>query len=200
MFTGLIEVVGKVTEVAARRGASRIGITSELSNGPLADGESIAVDGVCLTVAERRGSQFLADVVSETLARSTLGRLRPGDSVNLERSLRVGDRLGGHMVQGHVDGTVTVRAVVHRGADYRLRLAMTREMVRYVPFKGSVALQGVSLTVSAVDRATFEVALVPHTLKSTTLGRFRVGEKMNFEVDVLARYLERLISERNSCE
>ncbi|HXV74916.1 MAG TPA: riboflavin synthase [Candidatus Polarisedimenticolaceae bacterium] len=198
MFSGLIEAVGRVTDVAPRHGATRIGIESSLPAAELVDGESIAVDGVCLTVAERRTDRFLADVVAETLARTTLGRLRPGDPVNLERSLRLGDRVGGHLVLGHVDGTVRVRAVRRRGDDYRMRIDLPAALAPYVPYKGSVALQGVSLTVAGVGRGGFEVALVPHTLEWTTLGRFRAGETMNFEVDLLARYLERLIAQRRT--
>jgi riboflavin synthase len=197
VFTGLIEAIGKVTEVSPRSGSSRIGIASPIPTDELVDGESVAVDGVCLTVAERRRDRFLADVVSETLERTTLGRLRPGAAVNLERSLAMGARVGGHLVLGHVDGTVAVRATRKRGDDYRMTLELPRSLAPYVPFKGSVAVQGVSLTVAAVEDGGFEVALVPHTLKWTTLGRFRVGDRLNFEVDLLARYLDRLVRARD---
>ncbi len=193
MFTGLIEAVGKVVEFSPRRGAARLGVVSPIPVGDLHDGESVAVDGVCLTVAERGRERFFADVVAETLSRTTLGRLRPGSRVNLERSLRLGDRLGGHLVAGHVDGTARVVRLRRRGDDCRLRVRVPPELARYVALKGSVALQGVSLTVAAVDADAIEIALVPHTLEHTTLGRVNPGDPLNLEVDLLARYLERLV-------
>jgi len=195
MFTGLIQDVGKVVETSPRRGSVRLGIASALPVPEMADGESVAVDGACLTVTQRRGNRFYADVVAETLARTTLGRLRPGHRVNLERALRLGDPLGGHLVLGHVDDTVRVAGLARQGNDVRLRLTLTPAIRRYVAIKGSVALQGVSLTVSALDREGFEVALVPHTLGRTTLGDLRVGDPLNVEVDLLARYLERITGE-----
>lgn len=198
MFTGLIEDVGKVVEASPRRGSVRLGISCALPVGEMTDGESVAVDGACLTVVQRRGNRFHADVVSETLARTTLGRLRPGHRVNLERALCLGDRLGGHLVLGHVDDTVPLAGLTRRGDDVRLRLGLTPAIRRYVAFKGSVALHGVSLTVSALDESTFEVALVPQTLSRTTLGQARVGETLNVEVDLLARYLERVTGEGGS--
>jgi riboflavin synthase len=200
LFTGLIEAVGKVVEVSPRRGATRLGIACPSLAVDLADGESVAVDGVCLTVVDRRRDRFQADVVAETLSRSTLGRLRPGRRVNLERSLRLGDRIGGHLVLGHVDGTVEVESVSRCGEDCRMRLRLPNDLARYVAYKGSVALQGVSLTVAASDPAAFEVALVPHTLKWTNLTDFRAGDRMNLEVDLLARYLEGLVRDRRPIE
>jgi riboflavin synthase len=161
------------------------------------DGDSVAVDGVCLTVAERRRDRFYADVVAETLARSTLGMLRSGHKVNLERSLRLGDRLGGHLVLGHVDGTVEAVALDRRGADCRMRVSLPPELARYVSLKGSVAVHGVSLTVAGLEPGSFEIALVPHTLERTTLGQVRPGDRLNVEVDLMARYLERLIHNRD---
>jgi riboflavin synthase len=200
LFTGLVERVGKVVGVSPRRGASRIGISSPLPVEQMQDGDSIAVDGVCLTVAERRRDRFYADVVAETLARSTLGKLRSGHKVNLERSLRLGDRLGGHLVLGHVDGTVEVVALDRRGADCRMRVSLPPELARYLSLKGSVAVHGVSLTVAGLEPGSFEIALVPHTLERTTLGQVRPGDRLNVEVDLLARYLERLIHSRDPDE
>jgi riboflavin synthase len=196
MFTGLIETVGRVAEVRHRTGARRLGVASSLPVAELELGESVAVDGVCLTVAERRGDRFFADVVPETLRRSTLADVRPGRSVNLERALRLGDRLGGHLVQGHVDATAPVRAVHRQRGEWRLEVQLVPEILPYVAFKGSVALQGVSLTVAAVTGEGFEVALVPTTLERTTLGDLRRGDRVNVEVDLLARYLERLLATR----
>lgn len=196
MFTGLIETVGRVVEMTRRGGAVRVGIASSLPVEEIADGDSVAVDGVCLTVVERRGDRFLADAVPETLRQSTLGDLRPGHRVNLERALRMGDRLGGHLLQGHVDATAPVRGVSRRGAEYRLAVGLVDAIRPYVAYKGSVALQGVSLTVAAVDRLGFEVAIIPETLKRTTLGDLGSGARLNVEVDLLARYLDRLLEAR----
>jgi riboflavin synthase len=157
------------------------------------DGESVAVDGVCLSVTSRRGNRFYADVVAETISRTTLGKARPGRKVNLERSLSLVDKLGGHFVQGHVDDTARIVELVKRGDDYRIRTELTEAIARYMALKGSVALNGVSLTVSKLGSAWFEVAIVPHTLSHTTLGALKVGEPVNVEVDLLARYLERMI-------
>lgn len=193
MFTGLIETLGRIVEVAPRGGSTRLGIASPLPRDELQDGESIAVDGVCLTVSERRGDRFFADVVAETLQRSTLGTLRPGRNVHLERSLRFGARLGGHLVAGHVDTTSKVDEVLRRGDDHRLWLRSEPQIARYLAFKGSVALQGVSLTVASIEAQRFSVVLVPTTLQKTLLGELRPGDAVNVEVDLVARYLERLL-------
>lgn len=190
MFTGLIEAVGVVAEVIPGHGSTRLAVKSPIPIGDLTDGESIAVSGVCLTVARRSGDRFHSDVVAETLSRTTLGRLRPGSPVNLERSLRLGDRLGGHLVQGHVDACARVGAVSRRGDDWRVTVAWTPEVRPYVARKGSVALDGVSLTVAAAGPSGFQVALIPETIARTTLGSLRRGDVVNVEVDVLARYLE----------
>jgi riboflavin synthase len=198
VFTGLIEAVGRVAELGPRRGSTRIGIECPPLLERMERGDSVAVDGACLTVVGLTSDRFLADVVAETLARTTLGRLRPGHRVNLERALRVGDRLGGHLVQGHVDGVARVLEIRRRGDDHRVRLELTEAVRRYVAFKGSVTLHGVSLTVAAVDARSFEVAMIPETSARTTLGRIRVGDLLNVEVDLLARYLERLTAESGS--
>ena len=196
MFTGLIETVGRVQRVAPGAGATRLTITTDLPVASMRDGESVAVDGVCLTVARRSGKAFAADAVAETLKHTTLAGLRAGDSVHLERSLSLGDRLGGHLVQGHVDAVAKVVALRRRGDDVRLTIALPTALRGLVACKGSIAVHGVSLTVSAVRSRTFEVALIPATLARTKLGGLRPGEGVNLEADVIARYVESLMNER----
>lgn len=196
MFTGLIEASGRVERVVARAGATRLAIASDLPVASMKDGESVAVDGVCLTVAKRSGRIFEAEAVAETLARTTLGSLRVGETVHLERALALGDRLGGHLVQGHVDAVARVQGLKRRGGDVRLEVALPSALRGLVALKGSISLQGVSLTVSAVSARAFEVALIPETLARTKLGSLRRGDGLNVEVDLLARYLEALLRGR----
>ncbi|HEX6852543.1 MAG TPA: riboflavin synthase [Candidatus Polarisedimenticolaceae bacterium] len=196
MFTGLIETVGEVVELRPASGSLRLVIASTLPAREMADGESVAIDGVCLTVTERKPGRLAFTAVQETLDRTTLGGVRPGARVNLERAARLSDRLGGHLVQGHVDAVAGVARVRARGDDHRMRVRLVPEIRGYVARKGSVALNGVSLTVSAVDRTTFEVALIPETLARTNLGALAAGSKVNVEVDLVARYLESLLAER----
>ncbi len=193
MFTGIVEDVGSVIEAIARRGSMRIAIRTALPSGEMKEGDSISVDGVCLTVLGCGRGSFRADVIEETLSRTTLRRVKPGARVNLERPLRLNDRLGGHLVQGHVDAVARVVRVTRRGDDYRLRVALAPAIRRFVAEKGSVALQGVSLTVASLDATSFEVALIPETLSHTTLAGVGAGDEVNVEVDLLARYLERLM-------
>jgi riboflavin synthase len=188
MFTGL--VAGKGTIRALRDG--RLEIETSLA-GELAAGDSVAVNGVCLTAVDPDGSSFAADVMEETLRRSSLGPLREGSEVNVELPLRAGDRLGGHMVQGHVDATCSVAGVRDEGLARVVRIEADPALLRYVVEKGSIAVDGVSLTVSAVDDVAFEVSLIPETLERTTLGRAEKGTMVNLEVDVLAKYVEKLI-------
>lgn len=195
MFTGLIEAVGRVQRVGPRTGATRLTFTTDLPAASMREGDSVAVDGVCLTVVRGTGRGFEADVVAETLSRTTLGRLRVGDPVHLERSLSLGDRLGGHLVQGHVDAVGRVVALSRRGDDVRLSIALPASLRRFVAEKGAIAVDGVSLTVAGVRSRRFEVALIPATLARTKLGRLRPGEGVNLEADVIARYLEALMSE-----
>jgi riboflavin synthase len=187
MFTGL--VAGKGTIRAMRDG--RLEISTPFA-AELRAGDSIAVNGVCLTAVDPSADGFAADVMSETLRRSSLGPLAEGDQVNLELPLRAGDRLGGHMVQGHVDATGIVVQVRDEGASRVVRVAAAPELLRYVVDKGSIAVDGVSLTVSAVDEEAFEVSLIPETLERTTLGSAAPGRIVNLEVDVLAKYVEKL--------
>ena len=193
MFTGLVEAIGTVREVSPRGGVTRLGIVSALPAAEMSEGESVSVDGVCLTVVRLSGDRFNLEVIPETLSRTALGKLRPGSLVNLERSLRLGDRLGGHLLQGHVDSVAPVTQVTRQGADYRLHVGLVPAIARFVAEKGSIALSGVSLTVAALSGETLEVALIPETLSRTNLGEARAGDLLNVEVDLLARYLERLM-------
>ena len=192
MFTGLIEGLGSIAHASQGPGLRRLEIRTPWPASQLVIGESVAVDGVCLTVATVKPDGFLADVVLETLSRTTLGDVEVGARVNLERSLRLSDRLGGHLVQGHVDGTVTVLDLCRAGGDVRMRCRAPMDLRRFLAEKGSVALSGVSLTLAAVGGDDFEVALVPETLSRTTLGGRRQGDRLNLEVDLVARYLDRL--------
>lgn len=192
MFTGLIQSMGEVAAIEGAQGAcKRLRVAAAIRE--LAHGESIAIDGACMTVAENDAASFAVDVMPESQDRTTLGSLRVGHRVNLERALRVGDRLGGHFVSGHVDGLARVESVEREGEDHRVRLVPPAGLLRYIAEKGSVTLAGVSLTVSAVDPGGFEVALIPVTLEETTLGDLSTGDRLNLEVDLVARYLEKLI-------
>jgi riboflavin synthase len=187
VFTGLVAGKGVVRGLAHGRVEVETGLAGELE-----PGDSIAVNGVCLTATERDNGSFSAEVMPETLRRTSLAPLQIGDEVNLELPLRVGDRLGGHMVQGHVDGTGAVESVAEEGNSRVVRIEAAPELLRYVVEKGSIAVDGVSLTVSAVDDEAFEVSLIPETLERTTLGAAVPGRKLNLEVDVLAKYVEKL--------
>jgi len=191
MFTGLVAGTGAVESLDRDGDGVRLRVRTELA-GELAPGDSIAVNGVCLTALDPNGQGFSADVMEETLRRSSLGPLAKGDEVNLELPLRAGDRLGGHMVQGHVDGTGSVEAVSDDGFARVVRIGAPPALLRYVVDKGSIAVDGVSLTVSAVDGDGFEVSLIPETLERTTLGAAEPGRVVNLEVDVLAKYVEKL--------
>jgi riboflavin synthase len=195
MFTGLIADLGTVIAVARDGDGATLRIGTSLA-GDLAEGDSIAVDGVCLTATGVGGDAFESYAIRETLVRSTLGRLAAGDSVNLELALRADARLGGHIVQGHVDGVGTVAEVRQEGASRVLALDAEPALTRYVVEKGSIAIDGVSLTVSALRPDGFEVSLIPETLSRTTLGRAVAGRAVNLEVDILAKHVERLMETR----
>jgi riboflavin synthase len=198
MFTGIVEELGEVVSVEHVADAARITVRGPLVTADAADGDSVAVNGVCLTVTGVAESAFTADVMAETLNRSGLGALEPGSPVNLERSLRVGDRLGGHMVQGHVDGVGTVTSRVSGERWDVVRITVPPGLARYLVEKGSVAVDGVSLTVSALgggpgEQPWFEVSLIPTTLAVTTLGRVKPGDRVNLEADVIGKYVERML-------
>ncbi|MGH8934898.1 MAG: riboflavin synthase [Acidimicrobiia bacterium] len=196
MFTGIVEEIGRVTS----REETPAGVRLEVGAGAvlvgLRRGDSVAVNGVCLTAVDRRGHTLGLEVVPETLRRTNLGSLIPDDRVNLERAARLGDRLDGHLVQGHVDGTGRVEEFISEDGSRRLRIGLEARLAGYLVEKGSVAVDGVSLTVAAVGAGWFEVALIPHTLRATTLGLRSVGDVLNLEVDVLAKYVERLLGRR----
>ena len=198
MFTGLIEKIGKVRRVSY--GAARV-IEVETSipwSPPLSDGESIAVNGVCLTVARHDATRFTADVLEETARRSTLGSLAPGSSVNLERALRVGDRFGGHVVQGHVDGTGSLISKTPAGRDFRLSFRCPRAIAAATVLKGSIAVNGVSLTVTGLGEDWFSVDIIPTTAAETNLGQLTPGSMVNLESDVLGKYALRFSSPESS--
>ena len=199
MFSGMVAAVGEVRRLTARSGGAALDLGCRLAGEPLALGESIAVSGTCLTVREMSAVGFSADLSGETLARTTLGRLRPGSQVNLERSIRLGDRLGGHLVLGHVDATAAVVAVREQQGFRSLRVEVPQQLAAEVAEKGSIAIDGVSLTVAVLGEGWLEVALIPSTLAATTLAALRAGDRINLETDVLAKYVRRALgrSERS---
>ena len=211
MFTGIVEEFGRVVRLETNEDCARLTVEAPTVTQDASLGDSISVNGCCLTVAAMHGSAFTADLMAETLTRTTLGSQAPGDPVNLERALRATDRLGGHIVQGHVDATAEVLDRSHGEHWDLLRVGLPREIARYVAVKGSVALDGVSLTVVDVEDAqrdapdasptpgagaSLSVGLIPETLRRTTLGTRRPGERVNLEVDVMAKYAERLLGAR----
>ena len=214
MFTGIVEELGRVVRLETVEDSARLTVEAPTVTQDVSLGDSVSVNGCCLTVTAVHGSTFTADLMAETLTRTTLGSQAPGDPVNLERALRASDRLGGHIVQGHVDATAEVLDHHHGEHWDLLRIGLPQEIARYVAVKGSVALDGVSLTVvDVVDAsstldvapvpgagASLSVGLIPETLRRTTLGSRRPGERVNLEVDVLAKYAERLLGARPSQE
>ena len=211
MFTGIVEELGRVVRLETVEDCARLTVEAPTVTQDASLGDSISVNGCCLTVAAMHGSTFTADLMAETLTRTTLGSQAPGDPVNFERALRATDRLGGHIVQGHVDATAEVLDRSHGEHWDLLRVGLPREIARYVAVKGSVALDGVSLTVVDVEDAqhnapdasptpgagaSLSVGLIPETLRRTTLGTRRPGERVNLEVDVMAKYAERLLGAR----
>lgn len=194
MFTGIITAVGTIAALQPRGGDMRLRIaTGKLDLSDVQLGDSIAVSGVCLTAIELPGDGFWADASRETLELTILGEIAPGMNVNLEKALTPTTRLGGHLVSGHVDGIGTVNEWRPDGRSWRLRVQAPDALARYIAAKGSICVDGVSLTVNRVDGAAFELNIVPHTLAETTLVNFQVGRRVNLEVDLIARYLERLL-------
>jgi riboflavin synthase len=193
VFTGLIQDLGAVDSVEATDAGARLTVSTKLAT-ELGDGDSVSVNGVCLTATRVDGGRFVAEVMNQTLTLTALGGVGPGDRVNLELPLRASDRLGGHVVQGHVDGVAEATEVREDGFSRRLRVATEAPLLRYVVERGSIALDGVSLTVAALGQDWIEVALIPETLGRTNLGALEPGDKVNVECDVLAKHLERLMA------
>jgi riboflavin synthase len=193
MFTGIIEEVGRVRTVVPAGSGSRVEVAASRVLEGAREGDSIATDGVCLTVTRLTGDGFEADCSAETLRRTSLGSWRAGTEVNLERAMRLGDRLGGHMVQGHVEGVGALAGRRPEGESIMMRFAYPPELGRYMILKGSIAVSGISLTIATLDDAWFEVAVIPVTLEWTTLGRMAVGSPVNLETDLIAKYVERLL-------
>ena len=195
MFTGIIQSTGRIARSERRGGDLRFTIVApEWDVSDVALGDSIAVSGCCLTVVTREGGALAFDVSNESLALTTLGDLRVGDRVNLEKALRLSDRLGGHLVSGHVDGVGCIESIEPDARSQRWRIAAPRDLMRYVAAKGSICVDGVSLTVNAVANDGFGVNLIPHTVAQTTFHARRAGDRVNLEIDLLARYVERLHS------
>jgi riboflavin synthase len=192
MFTGLVQDLGRVVEASRHDGGAKLRIEAGCA-AELSDGDSVLVNGVCLTATEPARREFGADLSAETLSRTTLGAIGADDYVNLELPLRAADRLGGHIVQGHVDGLGTIAETREAGLSREVRIDAPADLLRYVVEKGSVAVDGVSLTVTSVDGRGFEVALIPETLERTNLTHASPGRKVNLEVDVIAKYVEKLV-------
>lgn len=201
MFTGIIEAVGKIVAIEAKNNDARFRIyTDKLDLSDVKPGDSIAVNGVCLTAVELPGDGFWADVSAETLTRTSFKSLAVGSKTNLEKALTPNTRLGGHMVSGHVDAIGKVTKRYSEGRSVRFHIQAPDELAKYIAEKGSICVDGISLTVNAVKGAIFELNIVPHTLEETTMGDFKVGTEVNLEVDIIARYLERLILGEKAAE
>jgi riboflavin synthase len=200
MFTGLVEGTGTIVRLERPGKDVRLTVQASLEQPELKIGESIAVDGVCLTVIGSGEGAFSVDVSQETLSRSTLGQRRQGDEVNIERALRLGDRMGGHLVNGHVDDTGRVAARRRQGESLVLQFEGPAALSRYLIDKGSVAVNGVSLTVNRCEGRHFEVNIVPHTARATTMGKLQVGDVVNIEVDIIGKYVEKLLLQRGGSQ
>ncbi|HEY0802593.1 MAG TPA: riboflavin synthase [Steroidobacteraceae bacterium] len=195
MFTGIILAKGRITSIKQQGGDLQLGVDAAgLEVARIAIGDSVSVQGVCLTVTRKQDARFFADVSRETMSKTTLGKLKVGSKVNLEPSLRAGDALGGHLVSGHVDAVATLVSVDQDARSWRLEVELPASLTRFVAAKGSICINGVSLTVNNVDGLRFDVNIIPHTHEVTTLGELRVGDEVNIEIDVVARYLERLMT------
>jgi riboflavin synthase len=194
MFTGIILATGRIASLKEKGGDLELGVdAAALDFKRIAIGDSVSVQGACLTVTRMENTRFYADVSRETMAKTTLGSSSTGSRVNLEPSLRAGDALGGHLVSGHVDAVGKLVGLVQDGRSWRLQFELPAPLMRFVASKGSICVDGVSLTVNKVDGRCFDVNIIPHTLKVTTLGELKIGDQVNIEIDVIARYIERLM-------
>lgn len=193
MFTGIIEEIGKITAVNKGQRSSQLWIQGELIMADLKLGDSVAVNGVCLTVSELKGRQWLADVMSETLKRSNLGELKPGSPVNLERAMPANGRFGGHLVAGHIDGTGQISQISQDENAILFEIRTAPGVLHYIIEKGSITIDGISLTVTAVDDESFGVSIIPHTVKHTILGTRKKGDRVNLENDMVGKYLEKFL-------
>lgn len=200
MFTGIIEELGKIESLEKLESGARIKIAAQIVTNDVKDGDSIAVNGVCLTALNSQTKSFLADVSDETLQRSTIGNLKVGSSVNLERAVTPATRLGGHIVQGHVDATGNFVHAVQSGDFWTVRIAFPREIARYLVYKGSVSVEGISLTIASLGEDYFEIAVIPKTWEQTNLHDLRGGDAVNLEADVMAKYVERILNVRREDE
>ena len=193
MFTGLVQQIGTLSHRETMAGGLRLVIAGAPWNPPLTLGESIAVNGACLTIAQIQGQTFASDILQETLDRTTLGGKRPGTALNLERALRLGEALGGHLVSGHVDGIGTVSRRQAKGRDWILRVTCGTELLRGMVLKGSIAIDGVSLTIAELDEHFFAVALIPFTCEHTALGKLKAGDTVNLETDLIGKHVRRTL-------
>jgi len=194
VFTGIIEELGRIRSVEKRGEGARLVVEAREVTSGTQEGDSISVNGVCLTAIDVRESSFAADGSSETLQRSTLGRLRAGSAVNLERAVTPSTRLGGHIVQGHVDGRGTFLSALSHGGSWTVRIGYPKEMARYFVFKGSVAVEGISLTIAALADDYFEIAVIPKTWAVTNLSQLKPHDEVNLEADIIAKYVERILT------
>lgn len=198
MFTGIIEELGTVKSIHSQSGGMRLSISGKIVLDGMKIGDSISVNGACLTVVEISNTLFSADVSRESLDKSNLGKLRVGDKVNLERPMRLADRLGGHLVAGHVDAVGVIRGIVKKGDASVFTFEAPPEVLRYLVYKGSVAIDGISLTVNEIQGKRFSVTIIPHTLQMTTLGFKKIGDLVNLEVDLIGKYVEKFLSKDRS--
>ena len=198
MFTGIVEEMGTLTQLIKGSKEQRITISCSKILEDIHIGDSIAVNGVCLTVVTYDGKSFQADVMNETFLRSSLGALRPGSPVNLERAMAADGRFGGHIVSGHIDGTGTINSIKKDGNAIWFEIAASKDILDGIVEKGSIAIDGISLTIAAVDNVSFKVSIIPHTLKETVLGVKKVGDTVNLETDVIGKYVKKLLARKTS--
>lgn len=196
MFTGIIEELGTIESFASNEGGARMVVSASIATDGSQDGDSISVNGVCLTALDITPKSFAADLSQETLDRSTLGRLQPGSRVNLERAVTPSTRLGGHIVQGHVDARGKFISAIEHGDFWTVRIGFPDDIARYLVFKGSVAVEGISLTIAALNDDSFDIAVIPKTWELTNLSTLKPGDPVNLEADVIAKYVERMMEGR----